>query len=317
MMRGGMITCLLLNACLCGGLSAADLDELWRVGSLWQVGDNRDRVDEARQAIIKAGTPGLEYALGKLDTSSTLEVRCLTAVVKGFASEAVDPLISHVGHESALARRNVAELLAMLDNRRAAAPLLAQAEVESSEGVKIAQLAALAKWRVADAETLLVDSSRSQSPRVRHRAAGLLREYETPAAARRLIEMLEDEAYYVRGAAANGLREAAPAVRAMCLNRLQEQLSAPEGEKNLELTRRLLPIVATLANERTPEALTKALASSDAAVRAEAAAALHTWKQGAGALSSLNVSAKLRAALNAESDPFARAEIQRILTQQE
>ena len=88
-----------------------DLAELWRVGSLWQVGDNRDRVDEARKAIIAAGEDGLKFALTRLNASTTLEIRCLNAVIAGFGeSSASGPskkLAEHKAAEAFLLREKV------------------------------------------------------------------------------------------------------------------------------------------------------------------------------------------------------------------
>ena len=61
-----------------------DLAELWETGSLWEVGDNRELVKDARQELIDAGEDGLKFALTKLDAGDTLHIRCLRAVFKGF-----------------------------------------------------------------------------------------------------------------------------------------------------------------------------------------------------------------------------------------
>src|SRR5690606_14905403 len=106
---------------------------------------------------------------------------------------------------------------------------------------------------------------------------------------------------YVRGAATASLREGAPAARAMCLQRLLEQLAAPAEERNPVMTRRLLPVVATLSNPRTLDALKQALAHELPEIRAEASIALATWRDGAGAMSDEDVNALLEGALSKES----------------
>jgi HEAT repeat protein len=307
MTQGRIVLSLLL---LCAPLCAQevqDLDELWRVGCQWQVGENIPKVEAARNALIESGPPGLKYALGKLGASNTLEIRCLTAVIRGFGNSAVDPLTERIAHKDAHARRNVADLLLALKASGASPALLKQAKVEDSLSARLAQLSALAKWNNHEAAPIAIEVSRDKSQRARERTAGLLAAFDTPLAGARLIELLEDDAYYVRTAAVEALKTGPLSARAACLAR-GRKLSAT-GE-NAGLFRRMLPVVATLADPQTPELLKGALAHTDSGVRAEAATALAAWKKGAGALEELNVDALLEGTLKKEVDPFVRAEIE-------
>ena len=288
-----------------------DLADLWRVGSLWQVGDNRDRVDEARKAIIAAGDEGLEFALTKLGVSSTLEIRCLNAVFAGFGDKAYDKLVASVDHDEPAARRNVADLLARLNNQDATEVLLAQATVEENQGAQLSQLAALSKWQIEDAVPLIIEISADAKDRIRHRATGLLGAYASGEAVGRLIEMLDDDIYYVRDGAQSALTKGTPQARALCLAKLQDQMNLPESEQNLQRLRLLLPVIATLASEDTPVVLQTALAHASGAVRGEAADALVTWKLGAGLMHDLEVDALLKAAIEKEYDPFAKSAIEK------
>lgn len=291
--------------------AAPNLEELWRVGSLWQVGDNVPKVDEARKALVAAGDDGLKFALTKLAASEGLEVRCLQVVLKGFGDKAVEPLMARVADADPAARRNAAEILESLGNAKAATALLAQAKTETSEGVRAAQLSALASWQNADALPVLVDASRTPTARVRHRLVGVLARYELPPAGARLLEMVDDGAFYVRLAAMEALKTASPAARKPCLAALETEL-APGG--NTGRARRLLPIVATLAEAQTPRLLLKALAHTEPTVRADAAMALVAWKTGAGRLDTeTDVGAALSGALQGETDPFARPALEKAL----
>lgn len=290
---------------------APTIEELWQVGSLWQVGDNVPRVDEARKALIARGDDGLKFALTRLCATDGLEIRCLQVVLKGFGDKAVEPLMARVADADAGARRNAAEILESLGNAKAAVPLLAQARVETSEGVRAAQLSALASWQNAEALPVLIDASRTALARVRHRLVGVLVRYELPAASARLLEMLDDDAFYVRLAAIEALKAASPAARKPCLAVLETAL-APGG--NTARARRLMPIVATLAEAQTPQLLLNALNHTEAALRADAAAALATWKSGAGRLDTeTDVFAAISGKLQAETDPFARSALDKAL----
>jgi hypothetical protein len=295
-----------------------DLEALWKTGSLWQVGDNRQKVDDARAAIIAAGAEGRKFALTKLNVSAGLEIRCLTAVFKGWGADAYDDLIANVGHEDATARRNVADLLSQLDDRRAAEALLAQARKEKPEDLspRLAQLSALAKWKIEAAVGLIIGISRESAERVRHRATSLLSDYETPEAVSRLIEMLDDATYYVRDGARNALASAPPAARGVCLDRLSKELQLPASEQNIQRIRLLLPIVASLADEKVPSLLKQALGHESGAVRGDAATALVAWKLDAGIPdTTLDVDELLEQAIDAEHDPYAKAAIEKARNQ--
>jgi HEAT repeat protein len=289
-----------------------DFDALWKTGSLWEVGDNRAKVQEARQAIIAAGAEGRKFALTKLGATAGLELRCLNAVFAGWGADAYDDLVANIGHQDASARRNVAELLSALNEPKAAGALLAQATREESLGPRLSQLAALAKWKVEDAVPLIVEISRSDTERVRHRAAGLLGSYETSDAVNRLIEMLDDAVFYVRDGARNALGEGTPGARAMCLARLREQLELTPAEQNPQRIRLLLPVVATLADDAVPKLLQQALKHETGSIRGEAGDALVTWKLRAGLLDNEpDVDALLQKALDSEYDPYAKATLEK------
>ena len=294
--------------------TSPDFAELWKTGSLWQVGDNREKVDDARNAIIASGAEGRKFALTKLGVSSGLEIRCLNAVYKGWGLDAYDDLIANVAHEDSVARRNVAELLNQLDDPRAGEALLAQAGKETELGPRLSQLAALAKWKNAEAVPLIVNISRDKAERVRHRAASLLGGYETAEAVSRLIEMLDDAVYYVRDGARDALRGSTDAAHAVCLERLSAQFEMPANEQNLQRMRLLLPIVAALANDAVAPLLKKALVHESGMIRGEAGSALVAWKLEAGQSDkTLDVDALLKQAIETEYDPYAKAALEKAL----
>lgn len=288
-----------------------DLESLWKAGSLWEVGDNRPKVQDARKAIIEAGAEGRKFALTKLGVTAGLEIRCLNAVFAGWGADAFDDLVANIAHEDPAARRNVAELLSALNDPKAADALLAQATKEQTLSPRLSQLAALAKWKVEDAVPLIIEISRSDTERVRHRAAGLLGSYESDSAVSRLIEMLDDGVYYVRDGARNALAAGTPGVRSMCLGRLREQLEMTPAEQNLQRIRLLMPVIATLADDAVPALLQQALKHESGSVRGEAGESLVTWKLGAGLLDNeLDVDALLKKALDNEYDPYAKAALE-------
>ncbi|MBX3475463.1 MAG: hypothetical protein KF754_13880 [Planctomycetes bacterium] len=294
--------------------------ELWATGCLWEVGDNRETVPKARQALIAAGEPALAHALTRLGAANSLETRCLSAVFAGWkaqpemAPKALAGLVANIGHEDPTARRNVADLLDQIDSRDAIEPLLARVRTEQVEGVRMAQLAPLCRWKVPEALPLLITASKSRTERLRARAPSLLVQFEDDAARQRMLELMDDTTYYVADAAAAVMQTSSPAWREACLASLRMQLILPHNQRRTQFIRRVLPIAASVAQLDTPVQLLAALNHADAGVRGDAADALVTWKGGAGLLDKdTDVAGKLHAALDKETDPFARTSLVRAI----
>lgn len=292
--------------------------ELWETGCLWEVGENKDKVAQARKDLIAAGQDAINYALTRLGAKDTLETRCLSTVFAGWkadpnlADKAYAGLVANIGHTDATFRRNTADLLDQIDDKRAAPALLAQAKVEDQEGVRVAQLAPLSRWQNRDALPLLVAASGTRLERIRARCAVLLANYEEAPALERLIAMLNDGTYYVADAAQAALIAASVGARRLCLAQLKDELDLPLEKQRTALARRMLAVVATLAEKDSPALILRALKHTDAGVRGDAADALATWKLGAGRLETTpDAAAELKQALNAETDPFANAALTR------
>lgn len=292
-----------------------DFDQLWTTGSLWEVGDNREKVRTARKAIVDAGEEGRKFAITKLGVSDGLQVRCLNDVFGQWGVAAYDDLVANIAHADKQARRNVAELLGTLNDSRAAEPLLAQATKETEISPRLSQVAALSKWKIEGAVPLIEEISRDPADRIRHRAAGLLGAYDTKPAIQRLIEMLDDNIYYVRDGAAAALAASSQAARKLCVSHIGEQLdSAPAGQ-DVQRIRLLLPVIATVADGAVPKLLLRALKHESGAVRGDAADALVTWKLAAGLQDvEVNVDDKLSEAADAEYDPYAKSAIEKART---
>jgi HEAT repeat protein len=287
-----------------------DFETLWQTGSLWEVGDNRPLVRNARKAIVDAGAEGRKFALTKLSVTDSLQVRCLNEVFGQWGAAAYDDLVANIAHQDPAARRNVAEMLGALNDSKAADALLAQAAKEDKIGPRLSQVAALAKWKIEAAVPLIVEISRDKAERIRHRATSLLGAYETATAVNRLIEMLDDAVFYVRDGASAALVGGTLAARQLCLAEAVKQFNLPAAEHNLQRMRLMLPVAATLAEPGAPALLLKALVHESGAVRGDAADALVAWKLKAGLLDKdVDVEARLKQAADAEYDPYARAAI--------
>ncbi|MHC4841243.1 MAG: HEAT repeat domain-containing protein [Planctomycetota bacterium] len=305
--------CLLLATTLSAQDNAPTLESLWKTGSLWQVGENKQKVADARAAIIASGDAGLDFAIGKLAAGGTLEIRCLRAVIGGFGQKAVPQLTNNIRHEDKSARRNVADLLSQLDARDTAPKLLGAVAVEESGSVKLAQLSALAKWQVEDALPHISELSQDPLDRIRHRTTGLLKAFDSDAAARRLMAMLEDDVFYVRDGARNALRST-PTGTSMCVDRVKTELKKPSDDQAIPQLRRWLSVASSSAAFSAEVEIIDALKHGSAQVRAEVAKGLSDNSKKFGSLAdSKSLKKRLAVALDSENDPFAKSELQKAL----
>ncbi|GEM_PF-3832146 len=89
------LACLLLSLATIPTLPKASsgeeeqkLEELFAVASLWQVGENRERVAKAREELIALGREAAEFILReKMATDRTLEIRAIDAVLWGLRDQ--------------------------------------------------------------------------------------------------------------------------------------------------------------------------------------------------------------------------------------
>lgn len=259
----------------------AELEELWKTGSLWQVGDNIPKVDAARQALVDAGEAGLAFALTKLGSSDSLQYRCLEVVFKGFGARALPGLLERMAHEEVQVRRNVAALLGAIDDRSVAGQMVDHLKKEADLRCKVGHLQTLARWKEPTALDPLIECTRvtqSQEPlaeRLKVRLVPLLGNFEDKKAIARLIELLSDEAYFVRDAARDALKQSAAGV--VKCRRLVEAIQGGTAEPGAPALPLLLSVCAASVNRGQQDLFVRALASPSAEIRAAGARSLRAY----------------------------------------
>lgn len=203
---------LLPSGIVAEGPDNAKLEELWKTGSLWQVGDNIPKVEAARKEIVAAGDAGLAFIFTKLNSTDGLEYRCLEAVFKGFGAKALPGLFERLAHEDVKVRRNVAAMLGVIDDKSAAPKMVEHLKKEGDLRCKVGHLQTLARWKEPSALDALIECTRvtqEQEPlaeRLKVRIVPLLANYSEEKALDRLSELLDDDAYFIRDAARDALR---------------------------------------------------------------------------------------------------------------
>jgi hypothetical protein len=202
---------LLPSGLVADGPDNAKLEELWKTGSLWQVGDNIPKVEAARKEIVAAGDAGLAFIFTKLSSTDGLEYRCLEAVFKGFGAKALPGLYERMANEDVKVRRTVSAMLGVIDDKSAASKMVEHLQRESDLRCKVGHLQTLARWKEPAALDPLIECTRvtqeqeQLAERLKVRIVPLLGSYEDEKAIARLIELLDDPAYFVRDAARDAL----------------------------------------------------------------------------------------------------------------
>ncbi|MDD3625713.1 MAG: hypothetical protein PHV06_00195 [bacterium] len=77
-------------------ISEEKLEELFKTASLWEVGDNKELVQNARNELISIGQPAYEFIINKkLGSNDSLQFRALEAVIPAKPAIAI-PLLRNV-----------------------------------------------------------------------------------------------------------------------------------------------------------------------------------------------------------------------------
>jgi HEAT repeat protein len=97
------------------GARTPDLDRLWALACLWEVGDNRVVVPIARERLVALGAPALDRAFERIGTKDGLEGRAVEATIRAFPREAVIPrLLERTRDPEAMIRRGAVRVVSAL-----------------------------------------------------------------------------------------------------------------------------------------------------------------------------------------------------------
>lgn len=314
---------LLPSTAVADGPDSARLEELWKTGSLWQVGDNIPKVEAARQEIVAAGDAGLSFIFTKLDTTDGLQFRCLEAVFKGFSAKALPGLFERMAHEDVKVRRNVAAMLGAIDDKTAAAKMVEHLKKETDLRCKVGHLQTLARWKEPTALDPLIECTRvtqDQEPlaeRLKVRIVPLLGNYDDyPRALECLEELTGDPAYFVRDAALGALNASRAGTDHLLRSFDIDSFRASLQSDPASIRRRIPSLMGLCANGRHLvfiEAVNALLKAKAPEIRGDAATFLSTTAyevciqaEGPGFRGrNWSASSTLRVLVAKETDPYA------------
>ena len=287
------------------------LEELFGIASLWQVGENVEKVARARQELIALGDEALRFILEKkLSSKRGLEWRAISAVVMGNGAAAVKPLQEKLGTGSGIEKRNAVRLLGMLGSRDED-PEMRERIVSGADGIfrlleeedprlRAATFRALAALQPPDAVLQVTPFLGAADEATRREAAVALGGIGDPRAVPQLTAALGDALFSVRGPVARALAK----IQTQGRDALRKTLRSGADPRLRGLA------AEALGQEGAAEAvddLLAALADPSAPVRAHAAEAL-------GRLGDGRALEPIRQALARESDPFPRWALEKALS---
>lgn len=138
-------------------VSDSELESLFKTASLWQVGENKEKVATAREKLISIGEPAIAFIIeNKLSNPTSLESRAIDAVLLKHPELAGPKLITKLEDEKVYkeVRINCIILLAKLKNPDPEKYILAKFHDEDYQGAVVYYIREL---KLQDGESLILE----------------------------------------------------------------------------------------------------------------------------------------------------------------
>jgi len=193
------------------------MEELWEVATLWEVGENREKVPKAREQLIKFGEKAVEFILTeKMDTIDSLQTRAIDVVIQALPEISKPMMMSALERETRQnACANIIRLLASLKAVEASPTImqiLLNGKLASgtplNPRLRRTILDALGTLDYEPALGIVAESLRTGDERERLVCAQSLARFSSLEKLRYLFNALGDERFTVRMSAFDGLKEA-------------------------------------------------------------------------------------------------------------
>ncbi len=181
--------------------------EIFEIASEWEVGDNGNRVKEARAELSKREEESLDYIFkNKIGTKEGLEFRAIEKTLKGMEDSLLIEkyLSTNVNHPSERARKNTFVLIGELEVKSLADSLVSILEREVSEPFRRAIVYAMGKLKERRAVNKISSFLDEDEP-LRLVSIKALGEIGDTSVINLLIEEINDNSVTVRSAAMNSL----------------------------------------------------------------------------------------------------------------
>jgi len=126
------------------------IEEIFEIAAEWGVGDNKDRVEKAREELSKKEEEALDYIFrNKIDTKRGLELRAIEKTLKGIEDSLLveQYLSANINHPEERARKNVLVLIGELEIGSLSDSLISVLERDGTENLRRAIVYAMGKLK--------------------------------------------------------------------------------------------------------------------------------------------------------------------------
>jgi HEAT repeat protein len=183
------------------------VEEIFEIASEWEVGNNKNRVVEARSELSKRGEEALDYIFkNKITTKKGLEFRAIEKALKEMKDSLLieEYLRSDINHSSERARKNVFVLIGGLEMVSLSDSLISVLEREGTENLRRAIVYAMGKVKEKRALNKIISFLNEDEPLklVSIKALGEIRDTD---AIEQLFDIINDPSVTVRSASMSSL----------------------------------------------------------------------------------------------------------------
>ncbi len=298
-----------------------ELEELFTTASLWQVGENVQKVDEARNQLIAFGEMSIRFIVEKkLALKGTLEFRAMQSVVQGVGEPSIPILLLALTQKNPVALRNAWNLLSLFPLKivqkyrakdKISEDLRRSLASDTPDSLKRSACEVSYKWAFSELHSVIADLvSRQETPdTVAIPCINALKQFASMESLPALFALLENSSAPKRFAAENALIGYGSPILPYLMTRITEIASAETPEHPTTL-RHFLKILGAVSPEDSPltlSLLNDFLNSEDWGIRASAVQAL-------GTMGSEQAFALITKLAQTETHPYIRFLLQKYLS---
>lgn len=182
------------------------LEDIFGDASLWEVGNNREKVRRARMALEAKGLPAVEYVLTeRLDTRSGLELRAIEELAKAYPDSTSERAAELLDSENDRIRGNAVWLIGRLECPGYSLKLSEMLAEKRNKPLRGGILQSLGRLGDASTSTTVEPFLESKAEKIRITAAESLGRLKNGSSIPSLLDAVEDPAFVVRSAAGSAL----------------------------------------------------------------------------------------------------------------
>lgn len=182
------------------------VERVFEVASLWEVGDNRERVRHARERLIGMGMDAVVHIIEqRMDTKSSLELRTIEEVARAHPDSIEPFLLKLLEDEDRKKCANAVWLLGKIASKKSVIHLITMLDEKRNFLLRHTIINALGEIKERKATYPIIPFLTDGKERVRITAARALGALEDPDAISALLHAFEDRYFTVRVASENSI----------------------------------------------------------------------------------------------------------------